>query len=207
MFYHEELSAKRFRSGPSRSRATFDSKPHMICNEILLNLTNRLWGPKWFHMLFLCAGCGDRAWYLRHSRLFRDFSCNMPPLWDVNGSTLRYLVEIAFIFIFIFIFIFTFVYIFTSYLYSYPYVSSYSYSYLYSLSPSNIHVDIIHIHIYIHTHIHTPRYIHMHNLIHLHIESCYLQMYIDIANVYLVPHKTKTSFSKMKFLPGTWYHT
>jgi len=72
-FYNEKLLAKRFRSGPSVTRATFFEKRHMFCNEILLNLTNRLWGPKWFHMLFLCTGCGDRAWYLRHSHLIRDF--------------------------------------------------------------------------------------------------------------------------------------
>ena len=38
----------------------------------LLNLTGPPRGPNGFNLLLLCAGCGDRAWYLRHSRLIRD---------------------------------------------------------------------------------------------------------------------------------------
>ena len=38
----------------------------------LLNLTGAPGGPNGFKLLLLCAGCGDLAWYLCHSRLIRD---------------------------------------------------------------------------------------------------------------------------------------
>ena len=38
----------------------------------LLNLTGPPGGPNGFKLLLLCAGCGDRACHVRHSRLIRD---------------------------------------------------------------------------------------------------------------------------------------
>ena len=61
----------------STGRSLFDRKTHMICNNIFLKSIIPRLGPFWSLFVFLCAGCGDRAWYLRHSRQIRDFLLEM----------------------------------------------------------------------------------------------------------------------------------
>ena len=51
---------------------------------LLLNLTGPVGEPNGFKLLFLCAGCGDRAWYLRHSRLTRDL---LPQIYTFGSSS------------------------------------------------------------------------------------------------------------------------
>ena len=72
-FYHQKSFAKRSGVSPSAYRSLFDRKTHMIRNGKFLKFTIPHLGPNRFRSVFLCAGCGDRVWYLRHSRLIRDF--------------------------------------------------------------------------------------------------------------------------------------
>ena len=50
----------------------------------LLNLTGPPGGPNGFKLLLLCAGCGDRAWHLRHSRLIQDL---LPQMFTLGSSS------------------------------------------------------------------------------------------------------------------------